>query len=98
MDTATVQLATPWCPECRTSLHYDHEATTWDCAECGYQTTIESLVHRQTMDMTPKPIYRHRRADGWPYCPRCDEDELWSDATYATEDIIVGCYRCGWKP
>lgn len=38
------------------------------------------------------------RADGWPYCPRCGEDELYSLANPATVETIVGCYRCNWKP
>jgi hypothetical protein len=46
----------------------------------------------------PSPGYARRRADGWPLCPRCDEDELWSGAIPATEDTIVSCLRCGWRP
>ena len=39
--------------------------------------------------------FRRWRADGWPYCPRCDEDELYSVAVPATVETICGCYRCG---
>jgi hypothetical protein len=42
--------------------------------------------------------YVRFRADAWPYCPCCDEDELYSLATYATVETIAGCYRCNWKP
>jgi len=42
--------------------------------------------------------YKRFRPDGWPYCPRCDEDELWSPAVPATVATIVGCYRCRWRP
>lgn len=43
--------------------------------------------------------YEERRADGWPLCPECGEDELYSLAMpKATEATIEGCYRCGWKP
>lgn len=35
------------------------------------------------------------RDDGWPLCPRCGEDELYSLATYASIETIAGCYRCG---
>lgn len=42
--------------------------------------------------------YRRFRADGWPYCPCCDEDELYSLADPASIETIVGCYRCGWRP
>jgi hypothetical protein len=88
-----LHLATPWCPNDRAPLTYNRAEEAWECAACSYRTTEQSLVHRQTTDMRPKPVYRHRRADGWPYCPQCDEDELWSNATPATEDSIVGCYR-----
>lgn len=44
------------------------------------------------------------RIDGWPFCPRCDEDELWSPGSMALS--LAGaplsewlrhdlrCYRC----
>lgn len=41
-------------------------------------------------------IKRHR-ADGWPICPQCDEDELYSLAIPADPAKIDGCYRCGWR-
>lgn len=68
----------------------------WDCPTHGPATTPQSLVARQT-SLPPVRPYRHYRADGWPYCPRCDEDELWSNATQATVETIVGCYACGWS-
>lgn len=42
--------------------------------------------------------YKRFRDDGWPYCPQCDEDELWSSALYASIHTIVGCYRCDFRP
>lgn len=36
------------------------------------------------------------RPDGWPLCPQCGEDELYSLANPATVETIVGCYRCSW--
>lgn len=45
-----------------------------------------------------RPAYIRRRDDGWPFCPGCDEDELWSSAIPATEETIVSCLRCDWKP
>ena len=42
--------------------------------------------------------YREHRADGWPLCPRCEEDELYSLDVPPTIPTIVGCYRCGWRP
>lgn len=47
-----------------------------------------------------------RRADGWPLCPHCGEDELWSpliwdgDEKPPLQDFIdagLNCYYCGWK-
>lgn len=47
------------------------------------------------------------RADGWPLCPHCGEDELWSPFIWDGEGakppleawIAAGlrCYRCGWS-
>lgn len=46
------------------------------------------------------------RADGWPLCPNCGEDELWSplipdpiDSKPSIADYIAAglrCYLCGW--
>lgn len=51
------------------------------------------------------PVYA-TRADGWPLCPTCDEDELYSllrwdgltDRPPLQEWIDAGlrCYKCGW--
>jgi hypothetical protein len=44
---------------------------------------------------------RHRydvaelREDGWPLCPFCGEDELYSQADPPAVDKICGCYICG---
>jgi hypothetical protein len=35
------------------------------------------------------------RADGWPLCPICGEDELYSLSIPANREEIHGCYRCG---
>lgn len=43
-------------------------------------------------------LYTERRADGWPMCPRCDSDELYSLSAPPTEATILGCYFCGWRP
>lgn len=42
--------------------------------------------------------YVAHRPDGWPLCPLCGEDELYSLAEPATIATIVGCYACGFKP
>jgi hypothetical protein len=35
------------------------------------------------------------RADGWPLCPSCGDDDLYSLELPATARTICGCYRCG---
>ncbi len=52
----------------------------------------------------PKPNFKYR-SDGWPLCPSCGEDELWSplvweDVRPAIEAFIAAglcCYRCQWE-
>ena len=43
------------------------------------------------------PSDRRVNANGWPLCPQCGEDELYSLSTPADPGKIDGCYRCG-KP
>lgn len=45
-----------------------------------------------------EPAYERFKPDGWPLCPGCDEDELWSAEIPATVETIVSCLRCGWRP
>jgi hypothetical protein len=47
------------------------------------------------------------RPDGWPLCPHCGKDELWSDFWWDGTgvkppvqryiDAGLTCYRCGWQ-
>lgn len=48
------------------------------------------------------------RTDGWPFCPKCDEDELHSPFLPAPPDYAPGtidqyiraglkCYQCGYE-
>jgi len=37
------------------------------------------------------------RADGWPLCPQCGEDELWAREVPATPTAALTCYLCGWR-
>jgi predicted RNA-binding Zn-ribbon protein involved in translation (DUF1610 family) len=46
----------------------------------------------------PERIYTRHRADGWPLCPQCGDDELWSSENEATIETIVSCLGCGWRP
>jgi len=39
--------------------------------------------------------YEYRK-DGWPFCPRCGEDELWSAKIPAQPTDALSCYRCQW--
>ena len=53
--------------------------------------------------------YKEFRKDGWPLCPRCGEEELYSRVMIAwmgegerptLEDCLKGamtCYRCNWS-
>lgn len=51
----------------------------------------------------PEPDFKYR-ADGWPLCPACGEDELWSrlyweDVRPALSAFIAAglrCYCCDW--
>lgn len=55
------------------------------------------------------PTYEEFRTDGWPFCPNCGEDELYSqlmltwsklDARPSVQDCIdsgMKCYRCSWE-
>lgn len=47
-----------------------------------------------------------QRADGWPLCPRCGEDEVWSPIWNtdrprpSLNEFLAGplaCYACGWR-
>jgi len=43
-----------------------------------------------------KQAFSEHREDGWPLCPACGEDELYSLDFPASIDTISGCYNCGW--
>lgn len=50
--------------------------------------------------------FKEHRTDGWPLCPRCEEDELWSLLQWNGEgerpplqayiDAGLTCYLCQW--
>jgi hypothetical protein len=44
------------------------------------------------------PAYLRFKDDGWPLCPGCGDDELWSPAVPATVDTIASCLNCNWRP
>jgi hypothetical protein len=37
------------------------------------------------------------RRDGWPLCPNCGDDELWSRALDPRATDPLRCYVCGWS-
>lgn len=51
-------------------------------------------------------MFDHFRADGWPLCPHCGEDELWSRLIWNGEgerptfaayvEAGMACYLCRW--
>lgn len=59
--------------------------------------------------MMAQSIYKEFRADGWPLCPQCEEDELYSlkmmvyvgkGEKPTLADCLSGemrCYRCNWS-
>ena len=53
--------------------------------------TVESSDPRDLVE----PRLADTRDDGWPICPFCDEDELYSLDLPPTRESICGCYRCG---
>jgi len=57
-----------------------------------------------------KSQYKEFRQDGWPLCPNCGEDELWSRFIWCGDGTIIPkptmddyindglqCYRCQWE-
>ena len=53
-----------------------------------------------------RPIFTEFRKDGWPLCPRCEEDELWSSIAISAQRAVTleecwagdfTCYYCNWK-
>lgn len=65
--------------------------------------SAEEAVQAALHGVRPTPDYK-TRADGWPLCPSCGEDELWSplvweDVRPSVEAFIAAgltCYRCHW--
>jgi len=66
-------------------------------------------IRERAQDPAPFGQFKEFRADGWPFCPQCEDDELWSRAHMAWDGsgekptvehgIRSGmkCYRCGWE-
>ena len=73
----------------------------------GLWVRVMSPETRKTMPDNVNSPYTVCRADGWPLCPRCQEDELYSLLMWngqgerppiqAWIDAGTKCYRCGWE-
>lgn len=59
---------------------------------------VEERVLVVPLDVAENRAASRFRADGWPLCPVCDEDEL-ADLThdFARRDARLYCYRCNWR-
>ncbi len=64
------------------------DGTAWEDAEAG----------GRCVNCGKAPTFTVFRADGWPFCPACENDELYSLHIPATIATIRGCYACGWVP
>lgn len=62
--------------------------------------SLDKAAAKAQADEAYQAQFERFRPDGWPYCPRCDEDELYSLAEPPTVATICGCYSlgCGFAP
>ena len=56
---------------------------------------VKQVIYRRFGERYAYPEYR---SDGWPLCPSCGEDELYSLEIPATAETICGCYNCEFRP
>lgn len=68
------------------------------CEHCGGTLWEDAEDGGRCIGCGKRPLYTMRRADGWPLCPHCENDELYSLHVPATIRTICGCYACGWMP
>lgn len=71
-------------------------------------STMHRLLTMPATSLLGAARFKEFRPDGWPYCPHCGEEELysnlmlWWDGTEprpTMEQILsgrFGCYACGW--
>lgn len=69
-------------------------STTLVCPVCETRWKIVAGDGGDVARVCPVHSETHR-ADGWPLCPCCGDDELYSLAVPATVETISACYRCG---
>lgn len=68
---------------------------------------IEAKMKRLRFKLKKAEIKVYRDGDGWPICPGCGQDELWSRLSWNGEgerppvtayiEAGLSCYACGWK-
>lgn len=90
-------VATP-CLTCRTRKEPTYFLAP--VAHARYARRHKAEIDARGRQKKREPTHRYdvvelRAGDGWPLCPWCGEDELYSMAVPATPDRIAGCYRCG---
>jgi predicted amidophosphoribosyltransferase len=81
-------------------------AFQWECRQCAHKCDLVSDDNCPTCG-APLPTFGAFRADGWPLCPCCGEDELYSRLHWdgqgehpSLEKYLaagMGCYRCRWN-
>jgi hypothetical protein len=86
------------------------ELRYWKMALWWLRYTIQSALGLECEWVPVRRVgvtFREFRADGWPLCPRCEEDELYSflaltEARRVTVAECLAdprgfrCYRCDW--
>lgn len=96
------------CPRCnrRAMLRILPRPSTEEvCDEC-YERIMAGPQPRPRPEPLMESPYKAFRADGWPLCPECGEDELYSLIWFegprpALAEFIAsieGCYACRWRP
>jgi hypothetical protein len=76
------------------------------CIDARTREAIDALMAAAYRQFAPIPEPTAFRPDGWPLCPRCGEDELWSPIWNSDrprpslDEFLAGplaCYACGWR-
>lgn len=68
------------------------------CEHCGGRDFEDEEYGGRCINCGRPPLYRMHREDGWPLCPDCEADELYSLADPPSIATIRGCYACAWMP
>jgi hypothetical protein len=82
----------------------------YECLKCAHACEVSADDYCPTCG-EELPLFIEYRKDGWPLCPRCGEDELWSPLTFYAQwdgadkrlpvekyiEAGMTCYRCNWK-